>query len=121
MLIANRSLVKPAKDKSRTNRLAYQVGKRKPRIFTEEVDEFMSKMCKEREGNFIWDDVAVTVNDEFNLAPGVPYGDATRKHCVAHGWKNTRASWVPYLTPRYFSDRAAWAKKRTQKMRFTPA
>ena len=86
----------------------HQTVNRKPRIFTEEVDEFMSKMCKEWEGKFIWDDVAVTVNDEFNLAPGVPSGDATRKHCLlAHGWKNTRASWVPYLTPRYFSDRAA--------------
>ena len=59
MLIANRSLVKPAKDKSRTNRFAYQVGKRKPRIFTEEVDEFMSKMCQEWEGKFKWDDMAV--------------------------------------------------------------
>jgi hypothetical protein len=71
-------------------------------------------MCEEWEGKFIWDDMAVAVNDEFNLAPGVPSGDATGKHCLAHGWKNTRVSWLPYLTPRHFSDRAAWAKKHSE-------
>lgn len=56
------------------------------------------------------DDMAVAVKDKFNLAPSVPCGAATRKHCNAHhGYGRILErlrSRTPYLTPQHMRNRA---------------
>ena len=92
--------------------LAYQVDKREPVIFTEDVDAFMVDQGLKWDGEFSWQEMADAVNKEYGLPVGVPSASGTRKHCIEKaGWVDTKQSVLPWLTEPQKAARATWAKK----------
>ena len=101
-----------------TSPLKTQVNNRKPRVFTEEMDQFMTDQALKWEGEFSWQDMANAVNEKFELEEGVPSLDGVRKHCIQIGWTDTKQKVLPYLTPEQMTARREWARKnKRQKYR----
>lgn len=104
------SIIPRALDESRgDNPLAHSVENRGPRIFTEDIDMFMTEQAIEWEGDFSWQEMATAVNEHFALPQNVPSADGTRRHCLNSGWTDTRQRVLPYLSEAHFEARLAWA------------
>lgn len=111
-----RCLLPKAQDTSRgENSLAFQVDKRGPVIFTEDVDAFMVDQALQWEGDFSWQEMAAAVNEAYGLPEGVPDGTGVRKHCLKSGWTDTRQRILPWLTDAQITKRQEWAQQYTRQ------
>ena len=83
-------LIAKATDETRSESpLAYQVSKRKPSIFTADVDAFMVEQSIKWDGEFTWQEMADAINEKYSLPAGVPSYAGVRKHCInARLWSN---------------------------------